>query len=228
MFFDQYLCLILIRRYKIFSQLFLFEFYSVLTPLKKKAIVNKSMNGDLEPDELLPRAETVGDQIMKVEVPEGKFAGDTFIVTTPDGQMFSVKVPEDAVAGSYIDIIVPGSIQESTKPTVTLKKSTVGAVLTAGAVGLVLGPIGALVMAGGALAAVSSQGKVGETSRKYGEKVYNGAADVKNWTVKKASEASEKVQKTIHDHRHKSGESANQSSSSVSYSSVEDRNGRPY
>mgnify|MGYP003385024194 CR=1 FL=1 len=177
---------------------------------------------EMEPDELLPRAEAVGDQIMKVEVPHGKEPGDSFVVTTPDGQVFSVTVPHDACAGSYIDIIVPNTVQEATKPTVTMKKSTVGAVLTAGAVGLCLGPIGAIVLAGGALAAVSSNGKIGDTSRKLGEQAYNGCAEAKNWTVKKASEAGSRVQKTIEEKRNQSSETINQD---VSYSSVENRNG---
>jgi hypothetical protein len=182
---------------------------------------------ELEPDELLPRAEAVGDQIMKVEVPSGKLPGDTFIVTTPDGQQFSVRVPDDATPGCYIDIIVPEMVQSATKPTVTVKKSTVGAVLTAGAVGLVLGPIGAVVLAGGALAAVSSNGKVGETSRKWGEQAYNGCASAKNWTFSKASEASTSVQKAI-DSRFKGGSSQGANSADsrgdVSYREVQPRN----
>lgn len=51
-----------------------------------------------------PCADTVGDQeVMKVQIPIGLHPGDSFVVTPPDGRVFTVIVPEGAVAGAYVD-----------------------------------------------------------------------------------------------------------------------------
>lgn len=142
----------------------------------------------------VPKANGVDEQVMKVQIPSGLKVGDSFIVTPPDGRVFTVIVPEGAAAGSFIDIIVPQDAAVAKDPkAVTMKKSTVGALALGGAVGLCFGPIGALVMAGAAVAAVSSKGKVGDTSRMVGEKTYEAAANAKNWTVQKANELKDKA-----------------------------------
>lgn len=95
-----------------------------------------------------------------------------------------------------VQILVPAeaSVQKDEKA-VTLKKSTIGALAVGGAVGMVFGPVGAVVMAAGALAAVSSKGKVGETAQNLGEKSYNGAASIKNWTFEKAGKLKDSITK---------------------------------
>ena len=51
------------------------------------------------------------------------------------------------------------------------------------------------ILAAGALAAVSSKGKVGEAAQTVGEKSYNGAASVKNWTFGQASKLKDSITK---------------------------------
>ena len=112
----------------------------------------------------LPVATRVKDEIMKVQIPNNCRPGDSFVVTPPDGRVFTVIVPDNAMPGSFIDIVVPSDDAGAPNPnpsSVTLKKSTIGAVLAGGAVGLLFGPIGVVCLAGGALAAVSDKGAIG-------------------------------------------------------------------
>jgi len=52
-----------------------------------------------------PAADTVDDQeVMKVQIPNGLYPGDSFVVTPPDGRVFTVVVPEGAVAGTFVDV----------------------------------------------------------------------------------------------------------------------------
>jgi hypothetical protein len=90
---------------------------------------------------------------MKIRIPRGLRTGDTFIVTQDDGRVFTVVIPEGAIPGGEIEVIVPDEITtaQGTTDEISLKKSTAGAALAGAVVGtLILGPIGGLVLAGGA------------------------------------------------------------------------------
>ena len=141
----------------------------------------------------LPVATRVKDEIMKVQIPNNCRPGDSFVVTPPDGQVFTVIVPDNAMPGSFIDIVVPSDDAGAPNPnpsSVTLKKSTIGAVLAGGAVGLLFGPIGVVCLAGGALAAVSDKGAIGASSRSVGDKIYNKSAEASNWAKAQISNLS--------------------------------------
>ena len=107
----------------------------------------------------LVHATRVVNQAMKLQIPRGLSAGDTFIVTPDNGRVFTVIVPENAVAGSYIEVIVPDEVEPLTvnsssaqnDPVITVQKTTAGAALAGALVGtLLLGPIVGILLAGGA------------------------------------------------------------------------------
>lgn len=110
--------------------------------------------------------------------------GESFIVTPPNGRAFSVEVPKGSVGGDFIEISIP---QESDNKNVSFTKAAVGAAVVGGVVGLiVLGPIGAVVLAGGAAYCTTrEEGKIGETARKVGNGTWDGMAKSKNWIEEK-------------------------------------------
>lgn len=110
--------------------------------------------------------------------------GESFIVTPANGRSFSVQVPKGAVGGDFIEITIP---QDGENKNVSVSKAAVGAAVVGGVVGLiVLGPIGAIVLAGGAAYCTTrEEGKIGETARKVGNGTWDGMAKSKNWIEEK-------------------------------------------
>jgi hypothetical protein len=138
-------------------------------------------------------AEVVNSQVMRIQIPIGLSAGDSFIVTPTNGRVFTVIVPEGAPGGSFIQVIVPDEAQAvQPKDGVKLTKATIGAAVVGGVIGaVVLGPVCGLLLAGGAAYATTREhGKVGEASRKVGDTTYKGLSSAKNWVEKKVNESS--------------------------------------
>ena len=107
----------------------------------------------------LVHATRVLNQAMRLQIPRGLSAGDTFVVTPDNGRVFTVIVPENAVAGSYIEVIVPDEVEPVTvdsssaqnDPVLTVHKTTAGAALAGALLGtLLMGPIVGILLAGGA------------------------------------------------------------------------------
>eukprot|EP00596_Hydrurales_sp_CCMP1899_P011284 CAMPEP_0119051252 /NCGR_PEP_ID=MMETSP1177-20130426/72929_1 /TAXON_ID=2985 /ORGANISM="Ochromonas sp, Strain CCMP1899" /LENGTH=142 /DNA_ID=CAMNT_0007030391 /DNA_START=67 /DNA_END=492 /DNA_ORIENTATION=+ len=135
-------------------------------------------------------ATRVVNQAMRLQIPTGLFAGDTFIVTPDNGRVFTVIVPENAIPGSYIEVIVPDEVEPVShdegsppNPTIAVNKTTAGAALAGGVLGtLILGPIGGVVGAmGAAYATTRKEGKIGKYSRIIGESTYTQTSKAKNW-----------------------------------------------
>ena len=104
-------------------------------------------------------ATRVVNQAMRLQIPRGLMAGDTFVVTPDNGRVFTVIVPENAVPGSYIEVIVPDEIEaipldsdgKPLNPVMTVRKTTAGAALAGALLGtLLMGPIVGILLAGGA------------------------------------------------------------------------------
>lgn len=49
--------------------------------------------------------------MLEVEIPPGCFAGDEFIVESPDGQTLAVVVPDDSAPGMWLQIAAPAPLQ---------------------------------------------------------------------------------------------------------------------
>jgi hypothetical protein len=99
------------------------------------------------------------NQTMRLQIPNGLYAGDTFAVTPDNGRVFTVIVPENALPGSYIEVVVPtegqwtSPVDANGRKTVnpSMNKATAGAALVGGVVGtLLLGPVVGILLAGGA------------------------------------------------------------------------------
>lgn len=104
-------------------------------------------------------ATRVVNQAMRLQIPRGLNAGDTFIVTPDSGRVFTVIVPDNAAPGSYIEVIVPDEVEtvssdadgNPSNPTITVNKTTAGAALAGAVFGtLILGPIGGVLCSAGA------------------------------------------------------------------------------
>lgn len=104
-------------------------------------------------------ATRIVNQAMRLQIPRGLIAGDTFVVTPDSGRIFTVIVPENAIPGSYIEVIVPDEVEASSldadgrplSPVMTVKKTTAGAALAGALIGtLFMGPILGILLAGGA------------------------------------------------------------------------------
>ena len=93
---------------------------------------------------------------VRIRIPDGLRVGDTFVVTQDDGRVFTVVVPEGAFPGCELEVVVPETAQSSgpyppPNEEMHVKKSTAGAAVAGAVVGaIVLGPVGALLLAGGA------------------------------------------------------------------------------
>lgn len=102
-------------------------------------------------------ATRVVNQAMRLQIPRGLVAGDTFVVTPDSGRVFTVIVPENAAPGSYIEVIVPDEVDPVAvgpdgTPVMTVHKSTAGAALAGALLGtLLMGPIVGILLAGGAV-----------------------------------------------------------------------------
>lgn len=132
-----------------------------------------------------------------VQVPEGLKAGDSFPVSAPSRSgsgdiTFRAIVPEGMYGGCFIDVYVPedGSDEavvgtpsaERNRNTVCLKKSTVGAAIAGGVVGvLLMGTVGGFILAGGAVAAASNSGKIGKAARVVGDKTFSAVSASAKW-----------------------------------------------
>lgn len=141
---------------------------------------------------LVPKAVAVESQIEKVLIPAGLQTGDCFIYTPKNGRTFTVIVPPNSRPGTFLNIVVPdeavaGVDNGNSSNHIKISKSTAGAILFGGVIGaVVLGPIGAVIFAGGAAYATTrQQGRVGRAARKVGDTTYNSIAKAKNWAVSK-------------------------------------------
>lgn len=148
-----------------------------------------------------PEATPVHSQEEKVLIPSGLVPGDTFIYTPKDGRSITVIVPENARPGTYLNIVVPDEIRversdgaESPKFSADnnnfkINKATAGAALVGGVIGaVVFGPVGAVVLAGGAAYATTrKKGSVGVTARKVGNQTMGGIEKASKWVSKKIS-----------------------------------------
>jgi hypothetical protein len=132
-----------------------------------------------------------GNNIMRLEIPSGLRPGDTFLVTPPQGHVFTVIVPQGGLPGAWIEVVVPDETVQAVEVNADgdtddaefrVKKSTAGAAVAGGLVGLLcLGPLGAVIgAAGAAYATTRREGKVGEMARDIGIKTYYGVAKIKN------------------------------------------------
>ena len=63
-------------------------------------------------------ATRIVNQAMRLQIPRGLIAGDTFVVTPDSGRIFTVIVPENAIPGSYIEVIVPDEVEASDRKSV--------------------------------------------------------------------------------------------------------------
>lgn len=131
-------------------------------------------------------AEPVDNPVSRIQIPMGLKPGESFIVTPANGHSFSVEVPKGSVGGDFIEITIPEEIENEDK-NVTFSKAAVGAAVVGGVVGfIVIGPIAAVVLAGGAAYCTTrKEGKIGETARKVGNGTWKGMAKSKNWIEEK-------------------------------------------
>lgn len=129
--------------------------------------------------------------------------GEAFVVSPRVGTPFTVIVPEGAQPGTFIQVTVPEAsriysdgendtdVDSNSRGCTKIKiqKETAGAALVGGVIGTIcLGPIGGLVLAGGAAYCTTrKRGKIGSTSRMIGKQTYESAASAKNWVEKKLS-----------------------------------------
>ena len=104
-------------------------------------------------------ASRVVSQAMRLQIPRGLMAGDTFIVTPDTGRVFTVIVPENALPGSFIEVIVPdeittGFVSADDNPSsvnMSVNKTRAGAALAGALIGtFLMGPIVGIIFAGGA------------------------------------------------------------------------------
>lgn len=157
-------------------------------------------------------ATAMDDQILKIQIPDGLIAGDSFIVTPPQGRVFTVIVPEGARGGMMVDVMVPDEIETTHSPlskssssssskdqdAVKVNKATLGAALVGGIVGCaILGPIAGIALAGAAAYTSTKGGKVGEMTRAVGTKTYKVTGKAKNWAVRKFEDYREKKDKGL-------------------------------
>mmetsp|Transcript_7785 Transcript_7785/g.15444 ORF Transcript_7785/g.15444 Transcript_7785/m.15444 type:complete len:183 (-) Transcript_7785:67-615(-) len=146
-----------------------------------------------------PQAVFVPNQVTKVRIPDGLGPGDSFIHTPVNGgRSITIVVPDFAKGGSFVEIIVPDECDvkkqgdgssSSSGGDIKISKAAAGAALVGGLVGaMVLGPVGAVALAGGAAYATTRKtGKVGSTARSVGESAYSGAEKATKWVAKEAS-----------------------------------------
>jgi len=153
-----------------------------------------------------PEAFVVPNQEKKIMIPPGLNPGDTFIYTPENGRSITVVVPENARSGMYLNIVVPDEVLversdaevpvRSRKSTsgddssnIKISKATAGAAIVGGLVGaVVFGPVGAVVLAGGAAYATTrKKGTIGVTARNVGTKTMSGLEKASAWVAKKVS-----------------------------------------
>lgn len=148
-----------------------------------------------------PEATPVPSQEEKVLIPAGLNPGDTFIYTPKDGRSITVVVPANARPGTYLNIVVPDEILversdgaelpkfSTDNNNFKINKATAGAALVGGVVGaIVFGPVGAVVLAGGAAYATTrKKGSIGVTARKVGNQTMGGIEKASKWVTKKMS-----------------------------------------
>ncbi len=151
-----------------------------------------------------PEATPVPSQEEKVLIPPGLRPGDTFIYTPKDGRSITVIVPENSPPGTYLNIVVPDEILversdgaeypkfSSDNNNFKINKATAGAALVGGVIGaVVFGPVGAVVLAGGAAYATTrKKGSIGVTARKVGNQTMSGIEKASKWVTKKVSSSS--------------------------------------
>lgn len=137
-------------------------------------------------------ATVVEDPIKQIQIPPNLRPGDSFIHHDPVSGPFTVIVPPNAVPGGFINVVVPHSIEvvegdAGCGPSVTIDRSTMGATVAAGVVGmLVFGPIGCVVLAGGAayVATAKKDTPMGQGVRKAGDSAVKGAVKAQKWISK--------------------------------------------
>lgn len=111
----------------------------------------------------LPTAQMVDNNILKVQIPAGKYPGDSFTVKPVHGSPILITVPPGYQPGQLIDVVlsadaIPTSEAREfseTETSVTMKKTVVGAAVAGTVLGsCLLGPIlGLCIGAGAAYAA---------------------------------------------------------------------------
>ena len=158
-------------------------------------LINKYEQIPTVEGELQTMAYPVQSQTNKVLIPAGLQPGDTFIYTSENDREVTVVVPPNAREGMYLNIVIPDEVVvdegENDKASINISKATAGAAILGGIVGAVaFGPIGCVVLAGGAAYATTrKKGKVGRTTRRVGKKVFSGMEAATTWVNKKVSKA---------------------------------------
>jgi hypothetical protein len=109
----------------------------------------------------IPTAQMVDNNLLKVQIPSGKYPGDTFTVKPAHGNPITITVPQGYQPGQCIDVVLSadaiptsenrhGDVSE-TESTVTLNKTVVGAAVAGAVVGsCLLGPIFGICLGAGA------------------------------------------------------------------------------
>jgi len=136
---------------------------------------------------------TTSSSLHRVVIPHGLVPGDTFVAKLPNGSPITLVVPPNASGGSCIDITAPVAVTETSpinfQPTTTdssnassttgplvVDRTTVGAGLVAGLLGLILcGPIGGIICGGGAMYVSKAHGntEVGRRVNEVGDETCN-------------------------------------------------------
>jgi hypothetical protein len=141
-------------------------------------------------------ASVVEDPIKQIQIPLNVRPGDSFVYHDPHTGPFTVIVPSNASPGSFINVVVPSSVEmldaeddsaAGCSRSVTLDRATIGATVAAGVVGtIVFGTIGGIVLAGGAayLATAKKDSPMGQSVRKAGDMAVKGTAKAKHWLAR--------------------------------------------
>ncbi len=119
----------------------------------------------------IPVATVVEERVQTVQIPANARPGDSFIIHPPNDRPFTVIVPEGAVPGSFITVTLTDDASVSGQSNVLkIDKSVAGAAIIGGTVGLLLlGPVSAVVLAGGAAyMATKKNSEIGKSVRHAG------------------------------------------------------------
>jgi hypothetical protein len=126
--------------------------------------ITEDNDGDDDEDWHVIVAETTKSNVLTIKVPYGLVAGDSFLVTELNGDVFTVIVPTNAHAGCLIEVVLPINTNNiNYERNIEKNKIALSALGFGGVIGCyILGPIVGF-LAGTSLAyATSKQGKIGD------------------------------------------------------------------